>query len=259
MRTYILFFILTAFLLKYSNAQPVYSTITYDAGTSIEVQTGADVCATTININGTYSGGGSICTGALPVMLSSFTGTTDKRNVTLMWVTDWELNNSGFDIERANLTKSGIEGWSKIAFVEGNGTSNVSNGYLFKDEKLKAGTYKYRLKQIDFNGNFEYFSLEADVIVSPPSVFSLSQNYPNPSNPRSKIEFEIPLTGRVTLKVYDILGKEVYNIIDETKEAGYYSAQFDGSNLASGVYFYRIVAESETQKFSKTLKMILVK
>jgi hypothetical protein len=252
----------TIFLILFFPAQftnlihgQTYSSVTYDAGTLIEIQTAADLCATEININGTFSGSGTICTGALPVLLSSFTGTADKRNVTLMWVTEWELNNSGFDVERANLTPGGREGWNKIAFVQGNGTSNVSNGYLFKDEKLKAGTYKYRLKQIDFNGNYEYFSLESDITVNPPAVFSISQNYPNPSNPKCKIDFEIPLAGRVTLKVYDILGKEVFNIIDETKEAGYYSVEFDGSSLASGVYFYRIIAGT----FSTTKKMLLVK
>jgi hypothetical protein len=92
-----------------------------------------------------------------------------------------------------------------------------------------------------------------------PNVFNISQNYPNPSNPKSKIDFEIPFNGKVAINVYDILGKEVQKLIDEIKEAGYYSVEFDGSNLASGVYFYRILAEGEAQKFTKTLKMVLVK
>ena len=236
-----------------------YSDINYGSGTSVEVQTGADVCANDIFINGTWSGGGTICTGALPVSLSSFTGTTDKRSVTLMWVTEWELNNSGFDVERANVTLSGVEGWSKITFIPGHGTSNVSNGYMFKDEKLKAGTYRYRLKQIDYNGNFEYFSLESDVIVNPPGKFDMSQNYPNPSNPKCKINFEMPVNGKVNIKVYDIIGREVITLIDETREADYYTIEFDGSNLASGVYFYRIYSEGEGQKFTKTMKMVIVK
>ncbi len=236
-----------------------YSDINYGSGTSVEVQTGADVCANDIFINGTWSGGGTICTGALPVSLSSFTRTTDKRSVTLMWVTEWELNNSGFDVERANVTLSGVEGWQKIAFIPGHGTSNVSNGYMFKDEKLKAGTYRYRLKQIDYNGNYEYFSLESDVIVNPPGKFDMSQNYPNPSNPKCKINFEMPVNGKVNIKAYDIIGREVITLVDETREADYYTIEFDGSNLASGVYFYRILAEGEGQKFTKTMKMVLVK
>jgi hypothetical protein len=240
----------------------VYSDITYDPGTSIEVQSAADVCANNIYINGTFSGGGTICTGALPVSLSSFTASVDKRNVTLMWVTEWELNNSGFDIERANPLNSpegGTHEWIKIAFIPGHETSNVPNGYIFKDEKLKAGKYQYRLKQIDFNSNFEYFFLESDVSINPPGNFSLTQNYPNPSNPNSKINFELPVTVKVNIKIYDILGREVMTLLDETREADYYTVEFDGSNLASGVYFYRIFAEGEGQKFTRTLKMLIVK
>lgn len=233
-----------------------YSNITYDAGTSIDIGTGADVCATSITINGTYSGGGTICTGALPVSLSSFTGTSDKRNVTLMWVTEWELNNFGFRIERMRIDENA---WKEVSFVEGHGTSITANGYIWKDEKLKAGTYRYRLKQIDYNGNFEYFSLESDVIVNPPGKFDLSQNYPNPSNPKCKINFEMPVNGLVNIKVYDIIGREVLTLLDETREADYYTIEFDGSNLASGVYFYRIIAQGEGQTFTKTMKMVLVK
>ncbi|MBE2218567.1 MAG: T9SS type A sorting domain-containing protein [Ignavibacteria bacterium] len=248
----IVFAVLTTSVLR----SQTYSNITYDAGTLIVIGTGADVCATSITINGTYSGGGSICTGALPVSLSSFTGTTDKRSVTLMWVTEWELNNFGFRIERMRIDENA---WKEVSFVEGHGTSNTANGYIWKDEKLKAGTYKYRLKQIDYNGNFEYFSLESDVIVNPPGKFEMSQNYPNPSNPNCKINFEMPVNGKVSIVVYDLLGREVNTLLNENREADYYTIEFDGSNLASGVYFYRIYAQGEGQTFTKTMKMVLVK
>ena len=88
----------------------------------------------------------------------------------------------------------------------------------------------------------------------------MSQNYPNPSNPSSKIDYQIPFSGKVNLVVYDLLGREVFKLVkDELKEAGYYTAVFNGSSLASGVYFYRITSESEGQNFSKTIKLILVK
>jgi len=107
------------------------SNITYDASTQIDVGAGADVCADAININGTWSGTGTICQGALPVSLSSFTYSADKRNVTLMWVTEWELNNRGFRIERMRIDENA---WKEISFINGKGTSNVSNGYMYKDE-----------------------------------------------------------------------------------------------------------------------------
>lgn len=124
---------------------------------------------------------------------------------------------------------------------------------------IAQGIYSYRIKQIDFNGNHEYFQLQEDVKINPPGALTINQNYPNPSNPRSKIDYEMPVNGKVTIKLYDLLGQEVINIVNSPKEAGYYTAEFDGTNLSSGVYFYRITSEGEGQKFSKTLKMVLVK
>jgi hypothetical protein len=256
MRTLIIISLILAALIAKLVYGQTYSDITYDAGTSIEIQVNADVCATNIYINGSYSGGGTICTGALPVTLSSFTALVDKNNVQLFWTTETELNNTGFRVERMN-TKENT--WKEIWFIAGRGTTNEPQNYTFTDKKLQTSAYKYRLKQIDYNGSYEYFELENDVVIAPPHQFSISQNYPNPSNPKSKIDFEIPFNGRVAIKVYDILGREVLKIIDEAKEAGYYTVEFNGSNIASGVYFYNIAAEGEGQKYTKTLKMILVK
>jgi hypothetical protein len=88
-----------------------------------------------------------------------------------------------------------------------------------------------------------------------PTVYDLSQNYPNPFNPTTTIKYSIPKSGFVSLKVYDILGKEVANLVSQEMAAGYYSVNFDGSNLGSGVYFYRI----ESAEFVQTKKMLLIK
>lgn len=88
-----------------------------------------------------------------------------------------------------------------------------------------------------------------------PQTYSLSQNYPNPFNPVTKINFSIPKQGLVTLKVYDVLGKEVMTLVNETKEIGNYVAEFNGGNLASGAYFYRI----EAGEFKDIKRMILIK
>ncbi|MFZ1320707.1 MAG: T9SS type A sorting domain-containing protein [Ignavibacteria bacterium] len=193
----------------------------------------------------------------LPIELSNFNASVDRSNVNLNWTVVSEINNSGFDIER----RSAVENisWNKIGFVEGRGTTNEPNTYIFKDANLEAGSYQYRLKQTDFNGNFEYFTLENEVMISIPIDFSLGQNYPNPFNPVSKIDFAIPVGGLVTLKVYDILGKEVTTLVNEVREAGFYSVKFDGTNLSSGVYFYSINVDGGGQKFSKTLKLVLSK
>lgn len=233
------------------------SNITYDGSTGIEIQSGADVCADAVIINGIYTGGGTICSGPLPVTISSFSFVILKNNVRLDWTTETELNNTGFDVEKKSI-KDGVE-WKKITFIPGNGTTNEPKSYSFEDKKLQTGLYSYRLKQIDYNGNYEYFELENDVVVSSPNSFSISQNYPNPSNPKSKIDYQLPADGKVTIKLYDIIGREAVTVVNETKLAGYYTAVFDGTNLASGVYFYRIIFEGKAQKFNKTLKMVLVK
>jgi hypothetical protein len=249
----ILIFILAALITEILYSQ---STITFDAGTSIEIQSGADVCATNIFINGAYTGGGTICTGALPVTISSFTSAVYKNNIQLNWTTETEVNNSGFRIERMNTKDNN---WKEVWFVQGHGTTNEPQNYTFTDKRLQTSTYKYRLKQIDYNGNYEYFSLEGGVTINAPGKFEISQNYPNPSNPKSKIDYQIPVDGKVTIRLYDIIGREVVSIVNETKIAGYYTAEFDGTNLSSGVYFYHINAEGGSQYYFKTLKMVLVK
>lgn len=92
-----------------------------------------------------------------------------------------------------------------------------------------------------------------------PSVYSLSQNYPNPFNPTTKINFALPKAGHVKLVVYDLLGAEVTTLVNEFKQAGYYSVTFTGTNLASGVYFYRVSASGGSGDFTQVKKMVLVK
>ena len=86
-------------------------------------------------------------------------------------------------------------------------------------------------------------------------TYELSNNYPNPFNPVTRIKYEIANSENVKLKVYDILGKEVANLVDAQKEAGRYEILFDASSLASGIYFYRLQAGD----FVQTRKMILLK
>lgn len=88
-----------------------------------------------------------------------------------------------------------------------------------------------------------------------PSTFLLSQNYPNPFNPTTVITYQLPAVSHVTLKVYDILGNEVAALLSGTQSVGVHSVQFNGSGLASGVYFYRL----STRNFVKTMKMVLLK
>jgi len=194
----------------------------------------------------------------LPVELASFAATVDKNNVDLRWTTSTEINNSGFDIERKLSSSSE---WTKVSFVEGSGNSNEPKNYIYSDKNVTTGKYNYRLKQIDYNGNFEYHLLNSEVNVGIPNKFDLSQNYPNPFNPETKINYDLPFDSKITLKVYDIMGREVYSVLNnELKTAGYYTTQLNFGSLASGTYFYRILAIGVNgQEFVTTKKMQLVK
>ena len=192
-------------------------------------------------------------TGPLPVELTTFTSNVVKNNVTLKWTTNKEINNKGFSIERTVV--GNIENWFESGFVPGAGNSNSPENYQFTDNNLSSGIYKYRLKQTDFNGNFTYYDLTNTVSVGVPEKFGLSQNYPNPFNPTTKINFDLPVNSKVSLKIYDITGREISMLLNETKDAGFYSVSFNASGFPSGVYFYKLV----TQNFSEIKRMILVK
>ena len=198
---------------------------------------------------GDFTGG---LDGGLPVELESFTSVVTGRDVNLKWATSKEINNSGFEVERS---VAGKNEWTSLAFVKGNGNTNTLTQYSYSDVKLETGSYQYRLKQIDYNGNYEYHNLNGDITISVPTKFDLTQNYPNPFNPTTKIDFSIPSNGAVKLAVYDMSGKEVKVLVNDTRNAGYYTVQFDASGLSSGTYFYRISAGS----YSAVKKMVLIK
>jgi len=173
--------------------------------------------------------------------------------VLLKWTTINELNNSGFEIQRRNSSIN--NNWINIGFVNGLGNSSSNTKYTFKDEGLNTGKYYYRLKQIDFNGNYKYYELSNNVEIGVPERSTLFQNYPNPFNPQTKINFNISYDGFVSLLIYDVNGREVSTIINDFKKAGYYSEEFDGSNLSSGIYFYKLISD----RYIDTKSMILLK
>lgn len=194
--------------------------------------------------------------GQLPVELASFTSSIDNRKVTLNWSTVTEENNAGFEIER-KLTGATV--WTNAGHINGAGNSNTIKNYTFTDNNLATGKYNYRLKQVDFNGNFEYFNLSNEVNIGVPNKFALSQNYPNPFNPTTNINYDLPFDSKVMIKIFDITGREVSQIVNTVQPAGYYSVNFNASVLSSGVYFYQITADGGNQSFAKTLKMMLIK
>ncbi len=207
---------------------------------------------TTLNVELVYS--------VIPVELISFTSSVIENNVNLNWMTATETNNMGFQVERKQVhnPQSSVSNqeWNAINFVDGKGTTAEPQAYAFHDKNLAVGEYKYRLKQIDFDGSY-FYSNEVEVEISSPNKFVLEQNYPNPFNPSTKISWQSPVSSWQTLKVYDILGNQVATLVDEFRQAGNYDIEFDPSttkHLSSGVYFYELRAGS----FIQTKKMILL-
>lgn len=203
---------------------------------------------------------GNPLSGTLPVEMYSFYTTVQERNITLSWITLKELNNTGFEVQRQNFGTSNAE-FYKIGFVQGAGSSNNSSTYNFSDKNLSIGKYKYRLKQIDVNGNYKYFELGSIIEIGIPAKFNLSQNYPNPFNPVTKINYELPFDSKVNLIIFDALGRKVKSLVNEEfDKAGYYSIQLNATQLSSGIYYYRLTAGGINGKsFTATKKMVLIK
>ncbi len=191
---------------------------------------------------------------ALPVELTSFRGVREGNAVRLTWTTASEKNNAGFEVQRRSETREASnEAWQVLGFVRGAGTTSDAKSYSFVD-RTASGKVSYRLKQVDFDGAFEY-SPVIEVEAGMPRTFELGQNYPNPFNPSTVISYQLPVASEVSLKVYDVLGREVATLANGRQEAGRYSVSFNASGFASGVYFYRLQAG----QFVQTRKMMLVK
>jgi hypothetical protein len=212
-----------------------------------------------------WSGGGNdslfkYIGNVLPVELTSFTVKVQSQTVILNWVTATELNNLGFEVQR----KVAEGDFATVGFIKGEGTTTNQKEYSYADKNLAEGKYFYRLKQLDFNGTYEY-SKTIEVDVRSLDNFTLEQNYPNPFNPSTKISWQSPISSHQALKIYDVLGNEVATLVDEFKPAGSYEVEFSakggsasGGNaydLPSGVYFYKL----DSGNFTEVKKMILLR
>jgi exonuclease III len=199
----------------------------------------------------------------LPVQMVSFTAVGGLRGVELRWFTATETNNYGFEIERRLIENGrwkmenweGEAAWVKVGFVAGAGTSTSPREYSYTDEGVAPGRYAYRIKQIDNGGAFRYFGAVEVEIGAMPMAFTLMQNYPNPFNPVTTVGFTLAEDGPAVLKVFDVLGRQVAVLYDAEAQAGQlYTATFDASRLATGVYIYTL--ESNGQRLIKKMNFV---
>ncbi|MDR3609489.1 MAG: pectinesterase family protein [Ignavibacteriaceae bacterium] len=193
----------------------------------------------------------------LPVELSSFTAETKDASVLLKWNTSTEKNSSSFEVYKK---KADSDTWQKIASVKAANLSNSPKSYSFTDKNVNAGKYSYRLKMLDNDGTYSYSSI-INAAIAAPASYNLSQNYPNPWNPSTRISYSLAFDSNVKLIIYNSLGQTVNEIVSGVQGAGSYETTFDAKLLSSGVYFYSIKAVSldGKQNFTSTKKMILVK
>lgn len=197
--------------------------------------------------------------GTLPVELIYFYGEIHEDSVLLKWGTATEVSNYGFDIERATNDFN----FQTIGFVEGSGNSNSPKHYTFSDSLVEmTGIVYYRLKQIDFIGSFEYsdtaivdflssITLESSNI---PTQFYVSANYPNPFNPATRINFELPFRQNLRINLYDINGKLLEEIASQEFLPGVYQLYLDFSPYSSGIYFVRF--ESQKNVVTKSITFV---
>ncbi|MFQ5570064.1 MAG: T9SS type A sorting domain-containing protein [Rhodothermales bacterium] len=198
--------------------------------------------------------------GFLPVELTSFDATLDGPDVLLRWKTASETNNAGFYVEMAPHEPNPLPGkvektFTQLGFVEGFGTTEWPQSYQYRVRALDPGTYTFRLKQIDFDGTFEY-SPEVETLIEVPTTHLLSGAYPNPFNPEAQFTLSVRQEQHVRVEVYNMLGRVVAQLHDGPLSANTnHTFTIDGTHLTSGTYFYRVTGQS----FSESRPVMLVK
>nr|MBC8549156.1 lamin tail domain-containing protein [Candidatus Brocadiales bacterium] len=232
--------------------------------------TGDFVRHSTITGNAVLFSPGKTNTGdvSLPVDLSYFTASSARSDeITLNWVTESELENLGFIVERRNTNVESL--WGVIADymshpeLQGQGSVAHRTEYTFTDNTVEVDqAYDYRLADVSFDGEKEYHHLYVLDVSSAelPVEFQLLQNYPNPFNPSTTLSYALPEQTMVKLMVFDIRGQEVLTLYDASQQPGHHQVLWKGIDKAgmrvnTGVYFARL----EAGEHSKTMKMVYLR
>jgi hypothetical protein len=179
--------------------------------------------------------------------------------VKLTWQTASETKNAGFAVQR-RAGNPGVEeaSWKKVGFIasqaEG-GTTTTPLRYRFVDQKppYEADTLSYRLRQVDIDGTTSHS--EVVRVERSPDEFELQKAFPNPARTQATIRYDIPRPQRVRLELYDVTGRLVRTVVNVQKVVGRQEVTLNVSNLASGMYFYRL----STGNTSETRKLMIVR
>ena len=197
----------------------------------------------------------------LPVELIYFYALSQSNGIYLKWGTATEINNFGFEIERAYSLPTG---WETIDFVLGGGTSNVPIDYEYLDSLVNmTGMIYYRLKQIDIVGGFEYsdtvfvsfinsVELINNVILQ---ISDLSQNYPNPFNSTTNFQINVSKMSEITMELFDSNGQKIRTLFSGELYPGTYSYQLNMNDFSSGTYLMKFLSND----YSLIKKILLLK
>jgi len=207
---------------------------------------------------------------SLPVELSLFTAKVEGENVLLSWITESEIENMGFLLERRIIWSVDTD-WNEIANfnthpeLKGKGSISQKTEYMFVDKNVQLGvTYEYRLADVNYEGEVEYHNDKILKVIVNPDKFSLNPACPNPFNPQTTITYGIPNKSIVNLTIYDLLGREIKTIVNQEQETGYYNSIWygkdkNGKSVPSGMYLFRIIAVSDNKTFIRTNKLVFLR
>jgi hypothetical protein len=203
-------------------------------------------------VGATYEVGEIDASSSLPVELTTFEATRKSQSVVLEWRTASESNNSGFQVQHKGVTASD---WSTLSFVEGAGTTTAPQRYQYEYDKVDYGTHQFRLVQVDRDGS-ETISKSVELEYTLDRAYQISEIYPNPVQQNGTIDVTVKEPQQVTVRLYDILGREQGVLLDRKLPADRTeTVQIDGRRLPSGQYFVRI----EGTSFQTTRRLTLVK
>jgi len=201
---------------------------------------------------------------ALPVTLTNFSCEQIDKKIQINWTTESELENFGFNLYRAEKqkdTQNNNLSYEKInsEIIIGAGNSSAPHDYTVEDLNVEHNkTYLYLLEDVSFSGEISQ-SHPVEILFKAPLKFALYQNFPNPFNPGTNIEYTLgvhhDVPTQVTLQVYDISGREVKTLVNKRQNPGKYTFTFDATNLAGGIYIYKLKAGP----FEQIRKMVLLK
>lgn len=197
------------------------------------------------------TGDDSICS-ILPVELTRFEASTDGSDVLLTWGTASETNNAGFEVQQRAAEDAGFH---VIQFVEGHGTTTEAQTYQVRLADVPPGTYTFRLKQVDFDGAFEY-SPEVELLHEVAGTYELEQAYPNPFREQTLLRVAVPQAQQLRAVLYDAAGRQVRVLLDRPVAAhAVQEIRIEAGDLPSGTYFVRVQGD----RFQATEPVLLVR